>query len=135
MSQSLPKKILHYLLYITWIAALGYQLYLFISEYHQEQTITSFSHHSDHQILSENYLFVMAQDSSTTCLESITNNTQYCCPAPYQSEARKSKLTAFLLSFFLGIIGVDRFYLGFYLVSINFNNRIQLSISEIDGCY
>ena len=119
MSKSLPKKILHYLFFLTWIAALTYQVYLFISEYHQEQTISHFPHHSDHQIISEKYFLVMAQDStSKTCAESITNNTVYCCPAPYQSETRKSKLTAFLLSFFLGVIGVDRFYLGFYLVSI-----------------
>lgn len=79
------------------------------------------------KIRSEHYFFVMAQSTSTQCSESVTNNTVYCCPPPYQKEARKSKLTAFLLSFFLGVLGVDRFYLGFYLMGV-------IKLLTIGGC-
>lgn len=36
------------------------------------------------------------------------------CSAPYDDRDRKSKLTAFLLSIFLGIVGADRFYMEYY---------------------
>lgn len=35
------------------------------------------------------------------------------CPSPNQLEKRKSKLATFLISFFVGNLGVDRFYLGY----------------------
>ncbi|KAG2392221.1 hypothetical protein C9374_012473 [Naegleria lovaniensis] len=111
-----------------------------ISQLYSNNTINSNSslitstiiHSHDHfsepdNIRSEHYFFVMAQSTSTQCFESVTNNTVYCCPPPYQKEARKSKLTAFLLSFFLGVLGVDRFYLGFYLMGV-------IKLLTIGGC-
>jgi len=74
-------------------------------------------------IPSSSSFFVLAQQ----CSESFTNNSVYCCPPPYQKEERKSKLTAFLLSFFLGILGIDRFFLGYYLMGV-------IKLLTIGGC-
>jgi len=35
------------------------------------------------------------------------------CPSPYTTNQRKSKLVTFLLGFFVGNFGADRFYLGY----------------------
>ena len=121
------------MLIVVWICSLLYQLHTIVympssfdkvdvmssNLYSIQQTTSSFKE--------ESHFFVLAQQPSTNCYNTITNNTLYCCPPPYQGTKRKSMLTAFLLSFFLGVFGADRFYLGFYLMGV-------IKLLTIGGC-
>ena len=121
----------HHVFIGIWILSLSYQLVslVFFTTGYDQHSIqhlqNSSSFDSPQFASSEAHFFVMAQ--STSCSLSITNNTVNCCPPPYQNIPRKSKLTAFLLSFFLGVLGVDRFYLGFYLMGV-------IKLLTIGGC-
>lgn len=42
----------------------------------------------------------------------------YFCPYPNETTLRKSKLTAFLISFFVGVLGFDRFYLSHLITGL-----------------
>ncbi|KAL9658302.1 hypothetical protein ABK040_015622 [Willaertia magna] len=89
------------------------------SEIHSEQFIDLSQEH----LTTSSSFFVLSselnknQSSTNICVKGNIDAIN-CCPPPYDNISRKSKLTTFLLSFFLGFFGVDRFYLEFYLMGI-----------------
>ncbi len=84
------------------VSTIGCMMYLYWNGYFSLKTIATYKP-----------LFEISQQP-----EQPVEIISYFCPYPNETTLRKSKLTAFLISFFVGVLGFDRFYLSHLITGL-----------------